>query len=174
MVIYVLNFSLKKQFWNFPGEKTKDFPRDAFLSLLYMIVYLSAAILRNLSCPKKFLVTLLLWKYSQTKMLCNTFDEEKLKIIIKWLDSVAEINMISLQCSWIRKIYKDNYHEWKIMPFSLINKHLDNILIFIKVSLWMLKTSNIFASSMQKFHQLAKYFTCSYDLSSCVLSKILW
>ena len=43
-----------------------------------------------------------LWQFSQPKInhktLCNTFDNERLKIVD------VKIKVISVQCSWIRKL----------------------------------------------------------------------
>ena len=30
--------------------------------------------------------------------------------------------IISLQCSWIKRLYADSFHEWKIIPLHLISK----------------------------------------------------
>ena len=51
------------------------------------------------------------------KILCNNFENGGLKHV----DISSKI--ISLQCSWLRKLCDENLHEWKIIPSHLINKY---------------------------------------------------
>ena len=30
---------------------------------------------------------------------------------------------VSLQCSWVKKLYDDCFHEWKIIPLHVLNKY---------------------------------------------------
>ena len=36
----------------------------------------------------------------------------------------------SLQCSWIKRLKDDSFHEWKLIPLKLIKKSLDDDLKF--------------------------------------------
>ena len=51
------------------------------------------------------------------KILCNNFENGGLKHV----DISSKI--ISLQCSWLRKLCDENFHEWKIIPSHLISKY---------------------------------------------------
>ena len=31
---------------------------------------------------------------------------------------------ISMQCSWGKRLFEDDFHDWKILPLFLIDKHL--------------------------------------------------
>ena len=31
---------------------------------------------------------------------------------------------ISMQCSWVKRLFEDDFHDWKIVPLFLIDKHL--------------------------------------------------
>ena len=31
---------------------------------------------------------------------------------------------ISMQCSWVKRLFEDDFHDWKILPLFLIDKHL--------------------------------------------------
>ena len=31
-----------------------------------------------------------------------------------------DLKVISLQCSWVKKLYDENFHEWKVIPLHLI------------------------------------------------------
>ena len=61
-----------------------------------------------------------LWKNSSPKLkhetLCNDYKVGGLKNI----DILNKI--ISLQCSWIRRLYDNSFHEWKLIPLFLIKK----------------------------------------------------
>ena len=58
LIIYVLNFSFKMQFLSVSMRKNVRFyPEGPFFLVLYMIVCQSVLIPRKLPCPKKFLVT---------------------------------------------------------------------------------------------------------------------
>ena len=50
--------------------------------------------------------------------LCSDFKHGGLKNV--------NINkkIISLQCSWMRRLYNDSFHEWKVIPLKLIKKIL--------------------------------------------------
>ena len=43
---------------------------------------------------------------------------------LKDLDIFYEI--ISIQCSWIRRLYDDNFHGWKVIPLFVIKKRFLN------------------------------------------------
>ena len=61
-----------------------------------------------------------LWKNYSPKTkhetLCNDYKGGGLKNI----DILNKI--ISLQCSWIRRLYDNSFHEWKLIPIFLIKK----------------------------------------------------
>ena len=61
-----------------------------------------------------------LWKNSSPKIkhetLCNDYKGGGLKNI----DILNKI--IGLQCSWIRGLYDNSFHEWKLIPLFLIEK----------------------------------------------------
>ena len=66
--------------------------------------------------PKNFL-----WNHSVAKIkhstLCNSFATGGLKNV--------DINtkIASLQCSWIKQLYDDSFHEWQLIPLHLINNY---------------------------------------------------
>ena len=47
--------------------------------------------------------------------------------VLKNVDMPKKIT--SLQCSWVRRLY-DSFHEWKIIPLSLIGSVFGNSFIF--------------------------------------------
>ena len=30
----------------------------------------------------------------------------------------------SMQCSWVKRLFEDDFHNWKVIPLFLISKHL--------------------------------------------------
>ena len=59
-----------------------------------------------------------LWQNSRPKIkhktLSNTFETGGLKNVD------INLKVISLQCSWVKKLYDENFHEWKVIPLHLI------------------------------------------------------
>ena len=29
-----------------------------------------------------------------------------------------------MQCSWVKRLFEDDFHDWKVTPLFLIGKHL--------------------------------------------------
>ena len=52
--------------------------------------------------------------------LCGNYESGGLKNV----DIKAKI--VSLQCSWIQKLYDDHFHEWKVIPSFLIQQNFGN------------------------------------------------
>ena len=69
-----------------------------------------------------------LWENSTSKIkhdtLCNDYKYGGLKNV----DIRKKI--ISLQCSWIKRLYDDSFHEWKIITLHLISKTFSKSFIF--------------------------------------------
>ena len=61
-----------------------------------------------------------LWNNSTPKIkhetLCNDYKAGGLKNV-----NIPN-KIIALQCSWIRRLYDDSFHEWKLIPLYLIEK----------------------------------------------------
>ena len=50
----------------------------------------------------------------QLETLCNSFEGG----VLKYVDINLKIG--SLQCSWVKQLYDDKFHEWKLIPLHLI------------------------------------------------------
>ena len=61
-----------------------------------------------------------IWQVKKQKIkhstLCNSYENGGLK------DVDIFYKIISLQCSWIRRLFDDNFHDWKVIPLFLIKK----------------------------------------------------
>ena len=54
----------------------------------------------------------------KSSTLCNDYDNGGLKNV----DVFSKI--VSLQCSWIKRLPDNNYHQWKVIPLYLIRWYL--------------------------------------------------
>ena len=52
----------------------------------------------------------------------NTLIEELKQIQKDFLWDNKKVKMASLKCSWVKQLYTENFHDWKIIPLQYINK----------------------------------------------------
>ena len=52
----------------------------------------------------------------KNETLCSDFKHGGLKNVN------IQKKIIRLQCSWVRRLYDDSFHEWKVIPLKLIKK----------------------------------------------------
>ena len=82
--------------------------------------------------------------------------------------------IISLQCSWIRRLYDNSFHEWTLIPLFLIKKSFGGF--FFHSNLFFKRKKIKFFPSFYKEIVLCwkKYLTRKPEISSCILSQCLW
>ena len=114
-----------------------------------------------------------LWQNSHPKIkhktLSNTFETGGLKNVD------INLKVISLQCSWVKKLYDENFHEWKIIPLHLIRITLGQNFKFhsnLSYDTKLLTSFPVFYKNI--FRYWSQHFTVSPDLPSCILSSFLW
>ena len=94
-----------------------------------------------------------MWHSSRPKIshktLCNNFENDGLKHV----DISSKI--ISLQCSWLRKLCDENCHEWKITSSHLTNKY------FGILHLNFIHASHLIANYLLNFPSFMKTFCFS-------------
>ena len=95
--------------------------------------------------------------------LSSNFENGRLKHV------GISLKNISLQCSWLRKLCDENFHEWKIIPSQLINKYFGKSFKFYAY----------LSSPFPKFcrnilFQWRYSLFASSKLPSCILSNFLW
>ena len=109
-----------------------------------------------------------IWHSSRPKIshktLCNNFENGGLKHV----DISSKI--ISLQCSWLRKLSDENFHEWKTIPSHLINRYFGKSFKFHLC----LSFDHKLLIKFPKFPWNSSYFFASSELFSCILSNFLW
>ena len=83
--------------------------------------------------------------------------------------------IISLQCSWIRRLHDNSFHEWKLIPLFLIKNSLGSSFKFHS-NLFFKRNIFFFYSSFYKeiFLYWKKYLTIKPEIPSCIFSQYLW
>ena len=114
-----------------------------------------------------------MWHSAKPKIkhntLCSNFENGGLKNV--------DINfkIKSLQCSWIKKLYDENFHEWKIIPLYLINKYFGNNFKFhsnLSIDKKILKNFPKYYEEI--FMSWSNHFSSISEVPSCILSSVLW
>lgn len=85
------------------------------------------------------------------------------------------MKIASLQCSWIKRLYDNNFHTWKIIPNYLISKTFGNMFKFhpnLNFKKDILKQFPTFYRSV--FNNWKTYFFNTPEIPSCILSEFLW
>ena len=95
-----------------------------------------------------------LWNSNNVKIkhetICNDFQNGGLKNV----DTSSK--MSSLHCFWVKKLYDQNSHDWKLIPMHFINDDYgvrlwESTLFFIQISVSKLLYSISFLLFMQTF-----------------------
>ena len=113
------------------------------------------------------------WKNSSSKTklktLCNDYNGGGLKKI----DILNKI--LSLQCSWIRRLYDNLFHEWKLIPLFLIKKSFGSSFKFY-ANLFFKRNKIRFFPSFYKeiFLYWKKDITRKPEIPSYILSQYPW
>ena len=113
-----------------------------------------------------------LWQNSLPKIkhkaLSNTFETGGLKNVD------INLKVISLQCSWVKKLYDENFHEWKVIPLHLIRITFGQNFKFhsnLSYDTKLLTSFPVFYKNI--FRYWSQHFTVSPELPSCTLSTFL-
>ena len=80
-----------------------------------------------------------------------------------------------MQCSWVKRMLEDDFHDWKIIPLFLIGKHLGKNITFHN----NIDTSNDILPKCPSFYQdiFIKWinnFTSKPTLPTMILSEFVW
>ena len=112
------------------------------------------------------------WQGEKAKIkhstLCNGYEI----VGIKNVD--LRNKMTSMQCSWVKRLFDDDFHDWKIPPLFLIGKHLGKNFKFHN----NIVKSNGIPSKFPSFYQdiFIKWinnFTSKSTLQSMILSEVI-
>ena len=81
----------------------------------------------------------------------------------------------SLQNSWIKRLFDENFHDWKILPLYIIHKSLGKKFLFHS----NLKVNKKLTKSFSKYYReiiniCGSRFSCQALVPSAILSQFLW
>ena len=114
-----------------------------------------------------------IWHDSSPKIKHETLRMEFKAGGLKSVD--IRFKFVSLQCSWVKKLYDDCFHEWKIIPLHLLNKYFGPSFKFHSNLHFESKLLKDFPSFYKQIlMNWKKYFIASPITPSCVLSQFLW
>ena len=114
-----------------------------------------------------------LWKNKNPKIKHETLRKNYEQGGLKSVNIFSKI--VSLQCSWVQKLFDKNFHEWKIIPLHLLEKYFGKNFKFH--SNLLVKSSSIknFPFYYQEiFHKWCKYLTSPVSVTSTIMSQFLW
>ena len=114
-----------------------------------------------------------IWHSSSPKIshsaLCNNFENGGLKHVN------TSSKIISWQCSWLRKLYDENFHEWKIISSHLINKYFRKLFKFHSALSFdrklLIKFTKFYKKSLFQWSSSLLAFS---ELPSCIVLNFLW
>ena len=114
-----------------------------------------------------------MWKNSTPKIkhktLCNDYKAGGLKHV----DISNKI--IALQCSWIKRLYDNPFHEWKLIPLYLIEKSFKISFKFHSSVLFKSNNTKFFPSFYREINfYWKKHLAMMTEIPSCILSEYPW
>ena len=83
--------------------------------------------------------------------------------------------IISLQCSWIKRLFDNNSHNWKISPLGFINKYLGKDFKFhsnLQIDSKYVKTFPKYFKEV--INAWSRNLACKPNIPSAILSRFLW
>ena len=135
---------------------------------LSLITTAPHAIINQLNVKKSFI-----WNGKNPKIkhstLSNSYEDGGLKEV----DVITKVS--SLQCTWIKRLHDEDFHEWKIIPSYLIKTiFCENFKFYpcLDPSIRSLKNVPDFFKEM--ITNWAKCLSCSPSLPSAILFQLLW
>ena len=105
----------------------------------------------------------------KNETICSDFEHGGLKNVN------MQKKIISLQCTWVRRLCDDPFHEWKVMPLKLIQKPLGSHFKFQSNLLFNISCINDFPSFyLDIFCNWKRYFSTNPETLSYILLQYLW
>ena len=114
-----------------------------------------------------------IWKGKNPKIknstLCNDYEYGGLRNV----DIFSKV--VSLQCSWIKRLFDNNFHQWKIIPLYLFRQYLEKNFKFhsnLQVSHSILRKFPKFYKEI--FIRRCKHLASPATLPSTVACQFIW
>ena len=155
------------RFWK-SSMRSKTFAISKIVYLTFLTV-IPSSLIKNFKKSKKTFI----WHSSRPtichKTQCNNFENGGLKHVD------ISLKIISLRCSWLRKLCDANFHEWKTIPSHLINKYFGKSFKFHPCLSFDRKLRIKFPELYKNILlQWSRSLFASSEQSSCILSNFLW
>ena len=114
-----------------------------------------------------------LWNGSNPKIKYNTLSLDFKNGGLKNVD--VDKKIISLRCSWVRKMYDNTCHDWKIIPSFLVKKYLgENFQFHSNLHFRNSMIQNIPSFYKEILKDWKQFFSSFTAIPSCILSQHLW
>ena len=114
-----------------------------------------------------------LWGKNKPKIkndtLCNNYNRGGLK------NADITLKIVSLKCSWIKRLCDENYHEWKLIPMHYLKKYLGKEFKFhsnMKIPKNILDLFPIFYKEI--LDNWGKIYSQEPTVPSTIASQYLW
>ena len=102
------------------------------------------------------------------KTICKNFREGGLKTVD------VRNKLTSLQISWVKRLYGDCFHEWKIIPLYMLKKTFGTSPFHSNLSFNKSNLKKLLPFYRQMVISWSQYFSSSPETPSQVLSQFLW
>ena len=114
-----------------------------------------------------------LWPNKKCKIkhgtLCNDYKNGGLK------NEDIKLDIVSLKCSWIRRLYNEFHHKWKIIPLNYINNTLGkNFKFHSNLSIPNETINSLLSYYKGIIDSWCKYYFCTSEVPSLVSLQFLW
>ena len=98
----------------------------------------------------------------KSSTLCNDYDKN--------VDAFSKI--VSLQSSWIKRLFDNNFHQWKVIPLYLIRRYLGRNFKFHS----NLEVSHSILCKFPRFYKevIIKHLSSQATLPSTVACQFIW
>ena len=140
--------------------KTLSISKIVYLALISIVPKVIIEKLQKIQTNKQKL-----WQNSRPKIkhktLYNTVDTGGLRNVN------ANLKVISLQCSWVKKLYDENFHELKVISLHLICITFDQNFKFHSNLSYDTKLLIIFPVFYKIQEKWSQHFTASPELRFC-------
>ena len=114
-----------------------------------------------------------IWNGLNPKIKNSTINNNYENGGLKNVNIAAKIS--SLQSSWIKRLFDENFHDWKILPLHIIHKSLGKKFVFHS----NLKVNKKLTKSFPKYYReiintWGSKFSCQTLVPSAILFQFLW
>ena len=114
-----------------------------------------------------------IWNGLNPKIKNSTINNNYENGGLKNVNIAAKIS--SLQSSWIKRLFDEHFHDWKILLLHIIHKSLEKKVVFhsnLKVNKKL--TKNFPKYRRETINTWGRKFSCKTLVPSAILSQFLW